>query len=109
MFQLALIDFCKFLASKLRLLDERRAKGNAVILQEISSASDLEIIRKWLWIVAIVGGPFCFLVVPFAISVVQPFIWLPLGVCLWVLAKCLMVLVFLTFLLAAFVTFKSQT
>ena len=108
MFQLALIDCRKFLASKLRLLDQRIAKGNPASLQEIDAVSDDEIIRKWLWIVSIIGGPSCFLVVPFVLSIVQPFIWAPLSTYLWVVAKCLMGLVFLIFLLAAIFTHKSS-
>jgi hypothetical protein len=103
----ALADLIRFIATQLRALELFRARGNAERVQEIGHSSDDELIRKWLWVLAIVGAPACFIVTPFVISLLQPFLypWLASG--LWVVAKTSMVLVFLIFVLAAFFTHKS--
>ncbi len=108
MFQLALNDFKIFLSGRLREYDQRRANGDPARMQEVTFASDDEIIRRWLWIVTIIGGPACYLAVPFVISILQPFLWVPLAAALWIIAKCSMVIVFLLFLLAIYYTYATK-
>jgi hypothetical protein len=104
----ALADLLRFLAKQLRALEIRRAKGDAEKIQQIGFAADDELIRKWLWVLAIVGAPACFIVMPFAISILQPFLYPWLAASLWIIAKTAMVLVFLIFILAAGFTLKSS-
>ncbi len=108
MFNQALADIIKFLAKQLRALEIHRAKGDAEKIQQIKFSSDDELVRKWLWVLAIVGAPASFIVMPFAISFLQPFLYPWLAVSLWIFAKTAMVLVFLIFIMAALFTLKSS-
>jgi hypothetical protein len=108
MFNQALADFIKFLGKQLRTLEIHRAKGDAEKIQQINYSPDDELIRKWLWVLAIVGAPASFIVMPFAIAFLQPFCYPWLAAGLWIFAKTAMVLVFLIFVLAAVFTLKSS-
>jgi hypothetical protein len=104
----SLVEYRIFIADCLRHLEVRRAKGDPVKLQQISSATDAEVLMKWLWIAAIVGGPVFFLVVPFALSMVSAFIWSPIKAWLWFLANTAMIAVFIIFLLALYFTTQQK-
>jgi hypothetical protein len=108
MLKQALADGLQFLAKYLRALEIRRAKGDAEKIQQIKSSPDDELVRKWLWVVAIVGAPVSFIAAPFAISLLQPFLFPWLAASLWIVAKTCMVFVFLIFILAAVFTLKSS-
>ena len=104
----SLVEYQIFLADCLRHLEARRAKGDPVRLQEISSATDVELLMKWLWIASIVGGPVCFLVIPFVLSMLSAFIWSPIKAWLWFFADTAMIVVFVIFLLALFFTTRQK-
>jgi hypothetical protein len=108
MFKQALADALQFLAKQLRGLEIRRAKGDAEKIQQIKFSPDDELVRKWLWVLAIVGAPAAFIATPFVISLLQPFLYPWLAASLWILAKTAMVVVFLIFILAAVFTLKSS-
>jgi hypothetical protein len=102
-------DFKEYLASRLRRIEEWRAKSDIAKINEINFASDDEIIRRWLWVAAITSAPVAYLAVPFLISVMQPFLLPQLVVGLWIAAKTVMALVFVVFLGATLFTLKSTS
>lgn len=104
----SLVEYQLFFAECLRDLEIRRAKGDPVKLQHIDTATDSELLMKWLWIFTIVGGPVCFLVVPFTLSLLSAFIWSPVKAWLWFMANSAMIIVFLTFLLALYFTTRQK-
>ncbi len=108
MFKQAFADGLQFMAKQLRVLEIRRAKGDAEKIQQINFSPDDELIRKWLWVVAIVGAPSAFIAMPFIVSLLQPFLFPWLAASLWIFAKAVMVFVFLIFIVAAVFTLKSS-
>jgi len=92
----------------LRKCERARAKGDADLIREAQEMSDGQIVRKWMWLTAVVGAPVCFLVVPFVLSLISAFLWQPLAVFLWNIARVAMGLVFINFLLAIYFTKRSS-
>jgi hypothetical protein len=103
-----LLEYQKFIADRLRVLEVNRAKGDQEKLQELTTASDGELIVKWLWVISIVGVPSCFLAVPFVLSLFGPFIWSPIKAFLWLIADSAMLTVFAIFLLAIYFTTRRK-
>ena len=104
----SLVEYQIFFADCLRHLEVRRAKGDPVKLEHISAATDSELLIKWLWIASIVAGPVCFLIIPFALSMLSAFIWSPIKAWLWLLANTAMIAVFMIFLLALYFTTRAK-
>jgi hypothetical protein len=103
-----LLEYQKFIADRLRVLETKRAKGDPEKLRELTNASDGELIVKWLWVISIVGVPSCFLAVPFVLSLFGPFIWSPIKAILWMTADTAMIIVFSIFLLAVYFTTRRK-
>jgi hypothetical protein len=99
-----LLEYQKLLADRLRVLEILSAKGDPEKLQELTNASDGELIVKWLWVISIVGVPFCFLAVPFVLSLFGPFFGSSIKAFLWLIADTAMITVFAIFLLAIYLT-----
>ncbi len=104
----SLVEYQIFCADCLRQLELRRAKGDPVKLEQLNATTDTELLMKWLWISAIVGGPVCFLIIPFSLSLLSAFIWSPIKAWLWFLANTAMIIVFMIFLLALFFTTRQK-
>jgi hypothetical protein len=83
--------------------ERERAHADPDKLAQIEHSSDTYLIRKWLWMSSIVAAPVVYLIVPFVIHMLS---FLPeiLLVCLWLLAKGLMGIVFVLFITAIYVT-----
>ena len=103
-----LLEYQKFIADHLRVLETKRAKGDPEKLQELTNASDGELVVKWLWVISIVGVPSCFLGLPFVLSLFGPFIWSPIKSFLWMIADTAMITVFTIFLLAVYFTTRRR-
>lgn len=103
-----LLEYQKFIADQLRIVETRRAKGEPEKLLEIANINDHELIVKWLWVISIVGVPSCFLAVPFLLSLLGPFIWSPIKGILWMVADTAMITVFAIFLLAIYLTTRRK-
>ncbi|MBC7996367.1 MAG: hypothetical protein IAF58_00380 [Leptolyngbya sp.] len=101
----SLLEYKQFAAEWFRTLETKKAGNNIDRIDEIAEATDDEIIRRWLWRASIVGGPVAYLVVPFALSILQTFVWAPLMVILWTFAKIIMGVVFALFLFTVYFTF----
>lgn len=97
------------LAAKLRDLEVKRAAGDPERIQELASIPDAEIMRRWMWIVSVVGAPICFVVAPFVLSVLGTFLPHAFAEFLWITAKVAMAVVFITFLLAIYFTLTEQS
>lgn len=101
-------EYQAILTSWLRILETKLAKGDPVRLQASSAMSDRELIRRWLWLVSIAGGPACFLGLPIILSVLGTFTPAFIMGFLWILAKGAMGIVFITFVLAIIVTTRKS-
>jgi hypothetical protein len=101
-------DSKAFVSSMLRALEIKRAGGDADKLREIGELSDDETLRKWLWTVAVIGAPTCFLGVPVLLCLLG--IVIPnLMTVLWFVAKVLMGLVLVVFAIAAYLTWRKDS
>ncbi len=90
--------------SRLRSHELKKAQGDEDRLREIQSMPDGELLRKWMWLTVIVGGPICFVAVPFVLIILATFVWRPLVDVLWDVARLAMGMVFILFLLAIYFT-----
>jgi hypothetical protein len=88
----------------LRSFESKRANGDKELLREAQNMTDGQLIRKWMWLTSVAGGPVCFIIVPFILCLLNGFMWPPLMAFLWNLAKTMMGLLFINFLLACYFT-----
>lgn len=101
-------DSKAFLSSMLRSLEIRRAGDDAEKLREIGELSDDETLRKWLWTIAVIGAPVCFIGLPILLSIL-PIIFSSLIMnVLWFIAKIAMGSVIVVFALAAYLTWRKS-
>lgn len=91
-------------AQKLRQHESERARGNLSLLEHVEHTSDETLLRKWGWISTIVGAIFSFLVMPFAISILQPFVPELFDKILWAVAKVSMGMSLLMFAASIYFT-----
>jgi len=96
------------LVKRLRSREMEKARGDVPRLEHIESLTDTDLLHKWMWIVSIVGGPICFLVVPLFISVLSPFLPHLIMDVLWNGARIAMALVFGIFILAVYSTVSER-
>ena len=104
----SLKDYQSVITLRLRDLEGKLAKGDPVKLREAMEISDKLLIRKWLWIVSIVGGPACFIGLPFLLAALQLFMPRIIMQGLWILAKGAMGIVFITFITAIIITTRKN-
>ncbi len=100
----SLDEYKELVAAFLRERENHWAQGNPDRLKEIEAASSDDILRKWLWIVSIVGGVICFVVLPLGLAFLQRLIPSFLMAPLWVFLKLAMGLVLIAFFLAIYLT-----
>jgi hypothetical protein len=93
--------------NRLRSHELKKAQGDEARVREIQSMADGELLRKWMWLTVIVGGPICFVAVPFVLAILSTFVWRPVMGFLWDLARLAMGLVFMLFLFAIYFTTKK--
>ncbi|HEY9715810.1 MAG TPA: hypothetical protein V6C72_20215 [Chroococcales cyanobacterium] len=103
----ALGEYQAIITSWLRSLEHKLAKGDQAKLQNSAQLTDEELLRKWLWVVSIIGGPACFLGVPIILSLLGTFMPRIVMVVLWFLAKGAMGIVFILFILAIVITTRK--
>jgi hypothetical protein len=96
------------LAKWLRIREMQTARGDVPRLAHIEALTDEELVRKWMWLTTIVGGPICFIVVPFALSLVTSFVPHFFLEILWDVDRIVMALIFGLFLLLAYVTLRQS-
>jgi hypothetical protein len=92
----------------LRSCENKRAHGDPQLLIEAKELSDGQLVRKWMWIASVVGGPLCFIVIPFTLCLLSGFMWPPLMQFLWNITRVAMGLVFMIFLLAMYFTTRHS-
>lgn len=103
----SLLEYQSFVCEWLRSMEIQRAQGNTERLRELESQSDLDLLKKWLWIGTIAGFPIFYLVVPFVLSLLKLFLWVWIMQFLWLLAKGAMGIVFIVFMLAVYFTLRK--
>jgi hypothetical protein len=96
------------LAKRLRAREMEKARGDLPRLQHIESLTDADLVRKWMWILSIVGGPICFIIVPFVLSLLSALIPHVLMNVLWNLARLAMAVIFAIFILAVYSTVSQR-
>ncbi|MGH9552018.1 MAG: hypothetical protein ACRD3W_21710 [Terriglobales bacterium] len=99
-----LADSHTYLITRIRTFEVTRAQGDEEKLKELADTTDAMLLRSCMWKVTIIGGPICFIAVPFVLAILTPFVWQPLMVFLWIVARIAMGLVFIIFLLAIYFT-----
>lgn len=104
----SLLEYQQSAAQYLREFELKRAHGNAEKTREISEMSDIDLLKKWMWIVSIVGFPICYLLVPIILMGLQLFIWVWIMQFLWLIAKGAMGIVFIIFMLAIYFTTRKD-
>ncbi|HEY9778402.1 MAG TPA: hypothetical protein V6C81_31865 [Planktothrix sp.] len=97
-------EYQSLVAARLRLHETRKAGDDEAKLKEIQDMGDPELLRKWMWLTAIVGGPISFIAVPFILSLFSTFLPVVVMAILWNIAKLAMGMVFIVFLLAVYFT-----
>jgi hypothetical protein len=97
-------EYQTLIAGFLRSCDIKRAKGNETQIREFQAMNDQDVMRRWMWVISIIGGPLCFLVTPLIISILSAFVPLPILSVFWVLAKVMMGMIFILFALAIYFT-----
>jgi hypothetical protein len=66
----SLKDYKNFVVAHLRELEIARAANDPQKMKYLADISDDELLKKWLWLFAIVGGIVCFLIMPFMFSII---------------------------------------
>ena len=102
-------DSKAFVSSMLRSLEMKRAGGDADKLKEIGELSDDETLRKWLWTVAVLGAPTCFIAVPVLLCLLGIVFTSLVMNALWFFAKVAMGLEILVFACAAYLTWRKDS
>jgi hypothetical protein len=74
----------------LRAQDLKRAQGDENQVRLIQSMTDQDVLRRWMWVISVIGGPVCFIVFPLAVEVLTPFLPLAILSSIWVLVKIMM-------------------
>jgi len=100
-------DSKAFLSSVLRSLEIKRAGDDAEKLREIGELSDDETLRKWLWTIAVIGAPACFIALPLLLCVLNIIFSALVMNVLWFFAKIAMGTVIVIFALAAYLTWRK--
>jgi hypothetical protein len=109
MLRFSLSELAKYFHEQLRAMEEIRTHGNKEQLQELNLISDDELFRRWLWRIVVIGAPVCFILVPLVLSLLQTFLSSAVTNFFWLSTKCLMLFVFLLFLLASFLSQRNSS
>lgn len=104
----SLNDYKNFVVAHLRELEISRAANDPQKMKYLADVSDDELLKKWLWIVAIVGGIACFVVMPFMFSIM--FFVIPVFIMEFVrtIMHLAMGMVLIFFCLAIYITVKKS-
>ncbi len=103
----SLKEYKTFVIAHLRELEMVRAKNDAQKLKDLELIDDDDLLKKWLWIAAIVGSVVCFAILPlimFTIAVVIPIFIMEL---FWTLLRFAMGVVIIICCLAIYFTTKK--
>lgn len=61
-------EYKNFVVAHLRELEISKAANDPQKMKQLADIPDDELLKKWLWLFSIVGGVFCFLILPLAFS-----------------------------------------
>ncbi len=98
------VKYKKKVADALRGFESRRSWDNVGQLDYLSSLSDDEFLRRWMWIVLVVGCPLCFIALPLLVSVIQVFLAAALVAVVWTVVKLLMAMMLLLLIAAIYMS-----
>ena len=79
--------YLKEVVKRLRRHEAEMARGDIGRLEELEQTTDSTLLRKWGWISTLCGAFFSFVLLPFTIGVVQPFLPEWGNSLLWAIAK----------------------
>ncbi|HEY9677398.1 MAG TPA: hypothetical protein V6C76_05290 [Drouetiella sp.] len=96
-------DYHRFITSRLRSLEEKRADNDPERLHHLAMTPDSMLLRKWLLIVSCAGFPASFLLM-FLLGIISPMLPPVIGQFFWILAKGAMGISFLIFLVGIYLT-----
>lgn len=99
----------ELLVKRLRAHEVRKAQGDELKLHELEDMTDALLLRKWMWIVSIVGAPITFVGVPIVLAAFGLFLPPIIMGFLWNLAKLAMAVVFTIFVLAIYFTTSKSS
>jgi hypothetical protein len=103
----ALEEFKGLLTAWLRHFETNRAADDQK-RQEIATIDDDRLLKKWLWIVCLVGAPAVFIVSPLLLGFLQSILPAAIVGFLWFAVKVMMASVLILFVLAALFTIKKS-
>jgi hypothetical protein len=98
------VKYKKKVADALRGFESRRSWDDVTQLDYLSTLSDDEFLRRWMWIVLVVGCPICFIAVPLILSVAQVFLPASLAAPVWTIVKTLMAIMLLLLIAAIYMS-----
>lgn len=92
----------------LRALELRNAGGDEQKLKEIGDLTVDETLRKWLWVVTIIGAPVSFIGLPIGLSFLGFIFAGWLVQVFWLFVKLSMCLVLVIFAMAVYFTWRAE-
>lgn len=96
-------------AKRLRQHEAERARGNLTQLEELEHTTDATLLRKWGWLSTIIGAVFSFLLLPFVLGIIQPFVPEMLSLFLWAVVKVSMGMSLLMLAVSIYFTIGYQS
>lgn len=97
--------YCKQVADYLRAREANVLRGQPARLQQLDQITDLDLLKKWSWMSAIVGAIVTFAGMPLGLMIVKIFMPALIMNVLWLLTKFCMAVSCALFALAAYFTF----
>lgn len=98
-------EYCRLVANYLRGREANLLRGQREGLDQLDQLTDVDLLRKWSWTSAIIGGIVAFAVMPIVLMVLHSLIPVILMQFLWAFTKVTWGLACAMFALAAFFTF----
>jgi hypothetical protein len=98
-------DYCKQVAAYLRAREANLLRGRREELQQLDQMSDLDLLKKWAWMSAIVGGIVSCGGLPLALILLHSLLPMILLQILWAVTKVAIGMTCAMFALAIYFTF----
>jgi hypothetical protein len=101
-------EYCTKVAAYLRAREANLLRGRTDQLQALDRTTDLDLLKKWSWLSAIVGGLFSCLGLPLLLTIIGHFLPLVLLQLFYAVMKVCIGLTCAMFALAAYFTFFAE-
>lgn len=96
------------ISSWLRRREEFRAHGDPSRLDDIASAGDDYLLKRWLWTICLTLIPVAFVLVPFILSLLTHYVSVGASQILWTVAKVFMAFALLIFVGTIIFTSRNE-